>query len=80
MILDNITETCQFDKVKIAPQSKMGRTESCIKLQFESHAGIAVGYMHPNSVQCMGRHVLDVGKWVITRRFAEVERSMQYIR
>ena len=60
----------------------MGRTESYIKPQTESHAGIAVGYMCPNSVQCKGRHVLDAGKWVITRRFVEVEaeRSMQYMR
>ena len=56
----------------------MGRTESCIKLQTESHAGTAVGYMYPNTVQHMGRHVPDVGKQVITRRFAEAERSVQY--
>ena len=58
----------------------MGRTESGIKLQTESHAGIVVGYMYPDSVQPMGRCVLDAGKWVITRRLAEAEWSAWYMR
>ena len=58
----------------------MGKVDSCIKLSAESHANIAVEYMHPNSVQHFGRCVPDARRQVTTKTCAEAEKSVWYMR
>ena len=51
VILNNITETCQFNKVKIAPQSNNRQERIMHKTTSRKPCRYCMGYMHPDSLQ-----------------------------
>ena len=74
-ILNDITKSCQFDKINMASKTKGGQARQAPKTT-GSHADIVVGYMHPTSAQHMGRCVPDAERWATTKRCAEGRETM----
>ena len=70
-ILNDITESQKFNKVKLAqkPNVIWKQHTQCIT---SSYVGIVVGIMHPGSAQPMEKCAPDVGKWATSRRYAGV--------
>ena len=73
--LNNITESCQFDKVKVAKKSKEDNIKLAPGMTGDALADTVVGSMHQGSVQLMARYALDVARWAISRRCARVEEK-----
>ena len=70
-ILNDITESCQFNTIKMAQRSKDSQMR-----QIMSMTGTAVGSMCHDSVQHMGRHAPDAGRQAISGRCAGVRKTM----
>ena len=75
-ILNDITESCQFNKINMASKTKGGQARQSPNATLTGgHADIVVGYTCPDSAQHMGRCVPDVGRWATTKRCAEVRET-----
>ena len=70
-ILNDITESQKFDKVKLG-QKPNGIWKQHTQHITSGHAGIVVGIMHPGSTQPMEKCAPDTGKWATSRRYTGV--------
>ena len=69
-IMNNITESHQFDRIKMAQKPKSSQDRQQTQHLTNSHADTAVGSTCPDSAQHMGRDMLDVGRWATSRMCA----------
>ena len=68
-ILNDITESHKFDKIKMAPKPKSSWIEKQhIKCLTDSHADIVGEVMHQDSAQHMEKCALDVGRQATSER------------
>ena len=75
-ILNDITESQKFNKVKLA-QKPNGIWKQHTQHITSGHEGIVVAIMFPGSAQPMEKHAPDAGKWATSRRYAGVRGIMQ---
>ena len=75
-ILNDITESCQFDKINMASETKGGQVRQALNATLNRWPyRYCSGYMPLNSAQHMERPVLDGERWATTKRCAEVRET-----
>ena len=80
-ILNDITETKTFDKVKKEPESKntWGKKQMLLHTR-DGCAGTVGEVMHPDNAQHMGKCALHVARWHTLGRYAGAKETAWYMK
>ena len=78
-VLNYITESCQFDKIKVTQKPREGNVRYTQAPQCnDAPADTVLGSMHQGNAQPMVRHALGVARWAILKRYAGAKGTKPY--